>query len=306
MEVKKLETLIKKQNKGTLSTEERELLEGFIKNQYEHSDSNNTPNQYPPSISENIWKSIHTKISPKPVIRKLQILKYSAIACGISIIIIFSLLNSNVKYNKSFATNNAIDTLYLADGTKVILAAHTSIKYPSEFNSKTRNVELIEGNAFFKVKHNDTIPFIVHSNNIQTKVLGTSFNIKTSDQQTEVCVATGKVRVSNGEQAYNLLPNQKIISQKGNLTFSKTKNSDFKKWFKRNYDFQQSPLLDITHFLSYKYNIQFEFNDELLARQKLTLHISTEDCLDKILDNLTFLTQLKFKQHEKTILVSKN
>ncbi|TDQ08271.1 FecR family protein [Pedobacter metabolipauper] len=87
----------------------------------------------------------------------------------------------------------------LSDGSVVQLNAATVLKYPKHFQGKTREVILEEGEAFFEITPNPHKPFIVHAaHQIDTRVLGTSFNIssyRASDQLT-LSVNTGRVQVT--------------------------------------------------------------------------------------------------------------
>src|SRR5690606_37299033 len=68
-------------------------------------------------------------------------------------------------------------SITLGDGTKVTLNAGTSIRYIQNFVGDTREV-FLDGEAFFEVAHDTLKPFIVHTQDIKTKALGTSFNVK--------------------------------------------------------------------------------------------------------------------------------
>lgn len=90
-------------------------------------------------------------------------------------------------------------SIVLPDGTKVTLNYESILKFPKEFHKNKRQVELV-GEAFFEVTPNDTVPFIVRTGDILTKVLGTSFNISSFEwgESTDVSLVTGKVNVSGG------------------------------------------------------------------------------------------------------------
>src|SRR5690606_20421719 len=85
----------------------------------------------------------------------------------------------------------------LPDGTRVNLNYESQLKFPKIFQGANRTVELI-GEAFFEVVPNDTMPFIVQTNGIETEVLGTSFNIRSykGELETGVSLVTGKVKIS--------------------------------------------------------------------------------------------------------------
>lgn len=112
----------------------------------------------------------------------------------------------------------------LEDGSKVILQPNSSLSYPGRFVADKREVYLT-GEAFFEVTKNPNKPFLVYYNNIVTRVLGTSFSIKTnkSTQHVEVSVKTGRVQVSENNlltrghlssgtaRSVILVPNQKTM-----------------------------------------------------------------------------------------------
>ena len=110
----------------------------------------------------------------------------------------------------------------LEDGSVVILKANSSVTYPEHFGKQSRSV-FLKGEAFFNVKRDPNKPFIVHTGELVTEVLGTSFTVKSYEdaQSIEVLVATGRVSVYENSnkptQQRNgliLTPNQKIIFDK--------------------------------------------------------------------------------------------
>ena len=104
-------------------------------------------------------------------------------------------------------------TIQLPDGTQVWLSPSTLVEYPSVFEGDTREVKL-SGEAFFEVAHDASHPFIITSDNIQTKVLGTSFNIQAYHNQKKIAVmvVTGKVKISNLAAVQNKTENIEIAA----------------------------------------------------------------------------------------------
>lgn len=83
----------------------------------------------------------------------------------------------------------------LPDGSSVILKKGSMLSYPTAFDKISREVYLT-GEGFFEIARNPEKPFYVHANQIITKVLGTSFNIRAYPrQQISVSVNTGLVSV---------------------------------------------------------------------------------------------------------------
>lgn len=119
---------------------------------------------------------------------------------------------------------NVPKRLILSDRSTVILEPGASIVFSATFSADKRTVQL-SGNAFFEITRNPDQPFLVYSGKIITRVLGTSFRIKTNgkDKALEVEVVTGKVSVFENREAFSesepaenedngvvLTPNQRV------------------------------------------------------------------------------------------------
>lgn len=127
-------------------------------------------------------------------------------------------------------------SLKLPDGSVVELSSNSRIAYDNNFDSsQTRDVYL-SGEALFTVTKNPSKPFRVFANEIVTKVLGTSFNVRSfeNDSLIQVTVRTGKVSVysqlssniketasSNKLGGIILAPNQELIYQRSKQKFQK-------------------------------------------------------------------------------------
>lgn len=122
-------------------------------------------------------------------------------------------------------TTDSEKRVELEDKSVVLLSPGSKMIYPQKFERHSRAVQLI-GDAFFEITKNPTQPFYVYSDRLITRVLGTSFRIKTkrNDGAMEVEVVTGKVSVFENEEVVGgeerlggpnsgvvLTPNQKVI-----------------------------------------------------------------------------------------------
>src|SRR5690554_612172 len=86
------------------------------------------------------------------------------------------LLIDKSELNKLVVPYGKRSNLTLSDGTEVWLNSGTQLDFPSEFNGKTREI-YVDGEIFIDVAHNLKIPFIVHAQDMDILVQGTSFNI---------------------------------------------------------------------------------------------------------------------------------
>jgi ferric-dicitrate binding protein FerR (iron transport regulator) len=107
--------------------------------------------------------------------------------------------------------------LTLSDGTIVTLNSATTIKYPVSFNDSTREVYL-EGEAFFDVSKDTHHPFIIHTDKMNIRVLGTSFNVKSYRNETssEASLIKGSIEVTLNDRPSDriiLKPKEKLVVQ---------------------------------------------------------------------------------------------
>jgi ferric-dicitrate binding protein FerR (iron transport regulator) len=113
-----------------------------------------------------------------------------------------------------FTAANERRMVQLPDGSLVSMEPGTVLDYPKAFNGKTREVRL-KGEAFFEITRDPKHPFVIHTQQISTTVLGTSFNVAAyAFREPSVVVVTGKVKVQaedNGTQAVVLSPNQSVV-----------------------------------------------------------------------------------------------
>lgn len=166
----------------------------------------------------------------------------------------------------------------LSDGTLVWLNAASSIRYPEQFEEDTREVHL-EGEAFFEVAPDKKKPFIIHTGDMQTRVLGTSFNIKAyRGEDIQVAVATGKVEVSlpDGEgrsQQKLLLPNQLATYKKTAGLLDAVEISDagsYAAWKEGRLMFRHTPIQEVAATLERSLGLQIDILNPGILACKIT------------------------------------
>jgi len=117
-------------------------------------------------------------------------------------------------------SNNRVLTDTLPDGSVVTMNALSELSYPNKFKGDTRSVKLA-GEAFFKITPDKAKPFIIDVNGVTVKVVGTSFNIKSRNDKTEVIVETGVVNVSRDKNSINLNPGERTVVLKSSNSFTR-------------------------------------------------------------------------------------
>lgn len=168
---------------------------------------------------------------------------------------------SNMQMQVVMASADNDTTVTLPDGTKVWLNKLASIKYPKEFDGSDRKVE-IDGEGYFEVTKNPHKPFIVESDVMSVKVLGTVFNfhVDKAHQQASVSLLEGKVRVegNHDEGMIVLKPGQKacVDARLGSMTVSETDVYKNAMWHEHKTFFNNASVNEIAKMLENIYDVQ--------------------------------------------------
>ncbi|MDR1091856.1 MAG: FecR domain-containing protein [Prevotella sp.] len=184
----------------------------------------------------------------------------------------------------------------LPDGSKAWLNQSSEIRYPKAFTGDTREIYL-EGEAFFEIASNADRPFIIHANNTQTRVVGTSFGIRAARESDEVVVtvSTGIVNLmAEGKSGHiQLHHGEQGICNTGDRKLEKSTNPDpnYLAWKTKVLVFRQSSLTEVARVIEEAYHTPVSV-DNTVAGLRLT---STFDqlSLDEILQIIEITLGIK-------------
>ena len=189
---------------------------------------------------------------------------------------------------KTYATAAQQDSLRLPDGSMLYLNAHTQVRYARGFGKENRLVKIDKGEAFFDVKKNDALPFIVNAPEVEVQVLGTAFNVKAANSGVKVFVQSGKVSAAyKGTEKKVILTPGEEASLKHNGSAIDTrihkKNNNILAWKTRTLTFDDTPLNEVVDALEDFYNVQITISNQQMADKKLLAtfpNMSLEEVLD--------------------------
>ncbi|WP_214227390.1 FecR family protein [Pedobacter sp. B4-66] len=298
-----LRYLTEKREKNEISEAEKNLLEDFLDKEFENAEWDSAKMGSKEAVSAEIFRKIKTN---NPVKKSLvNYYKYAAVACIVLMLGLGIMLKSGVDVKDiTVTTLSATDSVKLNDGSLVYLAANSVFKYPEQFNGETRSVTLLKGNAFFKVSKDPHHPFIITSANIKTKVLGTSFHISLDKGRSSVTVITGHVQVSSDKQITYLEPNERAVFTTSGLKKQSVSDMRLYSWYKKDIDLSDVTLHKIFTLLNFKYGVNFKPEDKEILNTRITLYIKGGLSLQNILDQINYVTHLKFKQYGNTVVVN--
>ena len=309
--------VLKRYAEGKCTITEQQLVEEWLEN-------GDIPAADPafadePLIKQEIWSGITDQALKK---QKTHKLKRSLLGIAASIL----LLSAGAFLFKSHLINGLetqslaqqiyqvpkgkMASITLNDGTTVELAGGTELSYPHSFPGNTREVTLVSGEAFFKVKHNKEQPFIVHSSGAAVKVLGTRFNVSNqlNSHQLAVTLTEGSISFKGKNQP------EKILKPGQRLTFDKIQNTTLKieeadtayttSWTTGTLWFKRTPIAEALEKIETYYGVSFQIQGKPDLNIPLTGKFKRQP-LSRLLKLIENSSELKFKQEQDKIIIYK-
>jgi transmembrane sensor len=210
--------------------------------------------------------------------------------------------NDNLKAQQASSRNTRIK---LEDGTIVWLNKGSELKYPETFDGQIREV-FVKGEGFFEVKRNPAKPFIIHTGNTLTRVLGTSFNINERDEEVKVTVSTGKVAFSvEGMEDKKV---ELTRGEQGTWTSSTDIVTEMKAdpntlaWHTGALVFEKTSMESLAKTLSSYYSIEIEFADKKIGDCRFTGTFHKAD-LEEILKTVSLTLGISYEINKDKVLI---
>ena len=195
-------------------------------------------------------------------------------------------------------------TITLSDGTEVLLSANSRLTYHKDFNDEKREVTLV-GEARFNVTKDAQRPFIVHTEQLQTQVLGTVFDVKAYPQaQPDVTLYEGRVEVSlNGDAPQLMQPGeQAFLNKKGKLQLAKA-SEEKGKWAEGEFAFDNRELMAVMQEIGSWYNISVVFHSRPLLEERIYFRMERVKEVKGVLQVLNDMGIAKFEIVDDRIVV---
>lgn len=291
--------------------EEAQLFDRFVKKMAEQ------PPGWELGDRERIKLEIYANIKRQiqvPQARIIRLPMWVRVAASIAIVLtvsVFLIWRAPSNEVTIATTNGERDTILLADGSRIFLNVASQITFSKSFNKRKREVNLI-GEAFFEVAKNPKRPFIVHCSDVNTTVLGTSFNIKAFDEEpTVVTVATGKVQVAipkyPNQKPLILTPNQQAIYDAKTRQLTRRRGviaANFIAWKEGFLQFDNTPMQEAIVTLEKWYDVNITLKNPALAKCKISGKFPGDN-LKNVLEIIQFITSIHYQfENNKQVALS--
>lgn len=198
---------------------------------------------------------------------------------------------------------NATAEVTLADGTEVMLNAGSRLTYPQNFKGNIREVQL-QGEAYFKVHHDAQHPFIVHAGSVNTKVLGTEFNVRAyAANDTHVTLLQGSVLVSSASASKRIKPGEDAAFNGSSLHVRSVETEGYTAWKQGEFYFDNESLLDIAKAIGRWYNVSVIFQSPEKMHTRLFFAAPKDISLRELVEVLNGLNKAKFVYHNDQLII---
>jgi len=266
------------------------------------------------AIEKQMLNNIHKEIYGKWYFIKTTSGKYAVAAsivllcCSIALGLKLSSKNK-ITWSSITAEKGHINIVTLPDGSTVWINAGSTIKYPDKFG-KTRDIQLVNGEAFFDIKHDENTPFIVHYGSLHARVLGTAFNIKYFKKVSDVrvTVTRGRVEVGKGANSFGILAHDNEISydqRSDHYTFQKVDAASIAAWRTNEVNLYDVSFAELMLRLENTYNIRITYDHNQLDALLTTIHFSNADNLQQVLEIIKTIHKVDYTIKGREVLLEK-
>ncbi|MEO1261963.1 MAG: FecR domain-containing protein [Bacteroidota bacterium] len=180
-----------------------------------------------------------------------------------------------------------VKEMNLEDGTSVTLNTLSSLTYPDHFDESSRNVQL-KGEAFFDVIRDESKPFKIETDKATVEVLGTSFNVRSFEDEDflEVYVKNGSVAVHiTGEEEVHVLTQGELLKvdfTENQVEKTVEESDNTIAWNTGKLTFINRPMLEIFEALEKLHKIKFDLKEEDFKSCRYTVNFGSTDMKDVI------------------------
>ncbi len=298
--------LLKKYRQGTCLPDEQKLVDDwYAAIESEHKLSLTSEEEA--ELKNRYWRNVNEHIQSKKFrARRHILLSWPSVAIAASLVFaigaffyleprettkpIVGISSKEIKSSMKVIQNQGMDPTHvdLADGTQIVLHPGSKISFIEAFDKPKREI-FLEGEAFFEVAHDVNRPFFVYTNEVTTKVLGTSFTIRAlpQDKSITVAVKTGKVSVYTHQDVSKKRskPSETILTPNQQIVYNREENKVSRMLVSipqiikpkeeiRRMRFEEASVSEIFTALEEIYGVDIVFDEKLLAACTLTTSIS--------------------------------
>ena len=196
--------------------------------------------------------------------------------------------------------------LVLSDGTRIYLNAGTTLRYPDHFAGGSREI-FLSGEAYLEVSRDTSRPFIVRTDDMDVRVLGTVFNVNAypDGNYVRTTLVEGKVETSCGGERIVMKPGTQVAYDKA------TRQADyfpvdvrhFISWKDGYYDFRDMTLGELMQIFVRWYDVDVRFANPLLENLRFSGRLRRYEDVSELFEQLEYTGDVAFDVKGKNIVI---
>lgn len=304
-----VENYLKKKNTLKQTEALRQWLSFLAKKPLPHSQEERE------AIRDKMWLHIeeatYTADHDEPITRNNRISIWSAATtAAASLLLTFGLYHFFQPERLIYQTGaGETKHITLADGSTILLEENSQVEVGSDFQSDTaRTIHLVTGQVFFQVQKDASRPFRIKGSAMQTEVLGTSFRIRSYENESlwHIAVKTGKVAVSSindPSKKYTLIAADSLVYHK---TDDQVQRYTHKLATIGTLLFHDDNFQNIAQKLQQRYGIAIILEPSLADDHKFSGEFTAKDDMEDILEMICLATGTTYRhENGKIIMQSK-
>lgn len=208
-----------------------------------------------------------------------------------------------------------ISKLTLPDGSKVILNNNSTLSYPVKFSGNERKIEL-DGEAFFEIEKDSLKPFLINTEGMDVRVLGTSFNLKAYEADNEIILSLkdGIVQaetIRKGEKEHiKLVPGEQLVVDRLAETLERKKVNVnwYTAWIDGRMVYRDETLSRILKDIEQRFDIDVVVQDSSLLKDKYFVSFSHGETVKQMLFLLSYKREWAYtmKNDEQVIITKRS
>jgi transmembrane sensor len=320
MDIKQLEFIIDRHLAGIATAEEKAFISKWLEAAHE-SNTVFLEASHKEKVKAAMWQSVSRRtgiatqnVAPKTgVLRQIMQrrvwLRYAAAVAVLFVagLMVYTMMPSTKILNSQLITAlpGTQKMLVLPDSSVARLFPGATVSIPENYNETDRNVTST-GRVFFEVRPNADKPFYVHAGNLQTRVLGTSFEVVMNDSiHSSVTVRTGKVGVQYGNlQLAELTPGKclRYNSKSNSMVIDEVNAAMLCEWWNNGMMFNQAPLEEVIESLANWYNMPIEITNNKWRLEPVTIRIKEQN-LSETLSLLSETLGFSYQQQTNKVII---
>lgn len=219
---------------------------------------------------------------------------------------------NQVIYNTIYVPFGKKSKIVLSDNSTIWLNSGSKFIYPAKFTDKKREV-FLEGEAVFDVAENKHKPFIVITNDIEVKVLGTVFNVSAypSDDYVGTALVSGAVEINFKKtffqtETVHITPGTVAVFNKDSESIREQEEDvcKYTSWRDGILILEEEPLQNIANKLSRFHNIEIEIVGEKLAKETFSGRLEFTTSVEQTLKTINEIVDFEIIANKRKIIIS--